>query len=482
MIGRMRKAARAALAIAVACSASPAAAQPGAPGAAGAVPLEAAEVLSSVDRAFPLLERARRDRDVAEGEALEARGNFDLKLKAAGETVDGYYDNERLKATVEQPLAPLGMTLFGGYRIGRGPFPVYDEKALTLDEGEWSGGFNLPLLRNRAVDARRADRQVADLGVDVAAQGVAKARLSVFKDALKQYWEWAAAGRQLGVVRGLLDLAERRDVDLADAVRLGQLAPVERTDNLRAILQRRSALVTAQRVVEATAINLSLFYRAPDGTPLRPSVDRVPAALPEPVPLTPEQELEAVDLALRHRPEVVAQRLKRSQQEVQVRAARNTLLPTLDLFSDVSRDFGEGRPTREGTEVQAGVFFELPLQRRKASGKTRQAEAKLAGIDADLRFLEDRVRADVQDAASALRAAYATVELVRQELTVARELEGLERDRFQLGDSTQFLVNLRELNTADAAFREVKALADYQKALVDFEAASGRLVDRVPVP
>ena len=64
----------------------------------------------------------------------------------------------------------------------------------------------------------------------------------------------------------------------------------------------------------------------------------------------------------------------------------------------------------------------------------------------------------------------------------ARELEGLERDRFQLGDSTQFLVNLRELNTADAAFREVKALADYQKALVDFEAASGRLVDRLPPP
>jgi cobalt-zinc-cadmium efflux system outer membrane protein len=444
--------------------------------------LDAAEVLSSVDRAFPLLERARRDREAAEGEALEARGSFDLKLKAAGQTVDGYYDNDRLTTTVEQPLAPLGMTLFGGYRIGQGAFPSYDEKALTLDEGEWRTGVNLPLLRNRAVDARRADLQVADLGVDVAAQGVARARLSVFKDALKQYWDWAAAGRQLGVVRGLLDLAERRDVDLADAVRLGQLAPVERTDNLRAILQRRSALVTAQRVVESTAINLSLFYRAPDGTPLRPSVDRVPAALPEPVPLTPEQELEAVDLALRRRPEVVAQRLKRSQQEVQVRAARNTLLPTLDLFSDVSRDVGEGRPTREGTEVQAGLFFELPLQRRKASGKTRQAEAKLAGIDADLRFLEDRVRADVQDAASAVRAADASVDLVRQELQVARELEGLERDRFQLGDSTQFLVNLRELNTADAAFREVKALADYQKALVDFEAASGRLLDRVAVP
>ena len=72
--------------------------------------------------------------------------------------------------------------------------------------------------------------------------------------------------------------------------------------------------------------------------------------------------------------------------------------------------------------------------------------------------------------------------LVRQELAVARELEALERDRFQLGDSTQFLVNLRELNTADAAFREIKALADYQKALAEFEAASSSLLDRVTTP
>jgi hypothetical protein len=71
---------------------------------------------------------------------------------------------------------------------------------------------------------------------------------------------------------------------------------------------------------------------------------------------------------------------------------------------------------------------------------------------------------------------------VRQELAVARELEGLERDRFQLGDSTQFLVNLRELNTADAAFREIKALADYQKAYAEFEAATGRLLDRATAP
>jgi len=445
-------------------------------------PLDVPEVLKSVDRAFPLIETARREQDEARGVEREARGGFDLKVKAEAETLQGYYDNTRLKGLVEQPLAPLGMTLFSAYRVGTGTFAPYDEKALTLNEGEFSAGLSVPLLRDRAIDARRTALRTSEVGVNVAAQGVAKARLSAFKDAVKQYWDWVAAGRQLDVARSLLELAERRDEDLASAVALGQLAPVERTDNRRAILQRRSALIAAQRLVEATAISLSIYYRAADGSPMRPAIDRVPSALPTPAPLTTEDEAQAIEAAFEGRPEVQSLRLKQQQQQFETRLAGNALLPSLNLFGDVSRDNGEGRVSRRGTDLEAGFLFELPLQRRKASGKLGQARAKLARVDQELRFAQDRVRADVQDAASALRATYAAVDVVRQELAIARELEGLERDRFQLGDSTQFLVNLRELNTADAAFREIKALADYQKAYAEFEAASGRLLDRVAAP
>ena len=95
---------------------------------------------------------------------------------------------------------------------------------------------------------------------------------------------------------------------------------------------------------------------------------------------------------------------------------------------------------------------------------------------------EDQVRADVQDARSAVTAALEVLGAVRGEVDVARELERLERDRFALGDSTQFLVNLRELATADAAVREARALADVRKALVLLDAATGRLLDRIAPP
>jgi outer membrane protein TolC len=65
---------------------------------------------------------------------------------------------------------------------------------------------------------------------------------------------------------------------------------------------------------------------------------------------------------------------------------------------------------------------------------------------------------------------------------VARELERLERDRFDLGDSTQFLVNLRELAAADAAVRDIRAHTDYEKALARLDRATGRVLERLPPP
>ncbi len=444
-------------------------------------PLTPAEVLTSVERSLPLLERARQDVRLAEGQVTEAQGGFDLSLSSSAKTSRGLYDNDRFSALLQQPLSPLGVTTYGGYRTGDGTFGTYDSRALTYSGGEAVVGLSIPLLRNREVDARRADRQLATLGVSVAEQGLAKARLSYFKDALGEYWNWVAAGRQLAIAKGLLDLALARDQQLADSVALGQTAPVERTDNRRAILQRQSALITAERQLQLQSIDLSLYLRAGDGTPVRPDATRLPV-LPRPdgsVPIPDERHL--VEVALARRPDLKSLRLKRDQLEVDLRLAANNRLPSLDFSVEANRDFGAAIKGA-GPGAEAGLTFTFPLQNRKASGKRTQVQAKLSGVSAELRWAEDRVRADVQDAISALRAAAATLDVITQEVAVARELEGLERDRFALGDSTQFLVNLRELATADAALREVKALADYQKALVTVEAATGQLADRVSVP
>lgn len=445
-------------------------------------PLQPTEVLQSVERSLPLIERARQDLEVALGTLEEASGAFDLTVNSGGRAARGFYDNDRLSASIEQPLAPLGATAFAGYRAGRGVFAPSDSRAQTLANGELAAGIALPLLRDRAIDPRRADREISRVGIQIAERTLHATRLSAYRQAISVYWDWVSAGRQREVARALLVLAETRDQQLADSVSLGQVAPIERTDNRRAILQRRSALVAAERQLQLKAIDLSLYYRAATGDPERPAESRLPL-LPRPTPpLRIPSEDEAVQVALARRPERQSLQAERDRQEVELRLAQNRVLPSLGLFAEAARDYGSGASSRAGSSFETGFTFQLPVQNRRGTGKRMQAQAKLLGVQQRLRWVEDQIRAEVQDALSALRAAADALDVIAEEVTVARELEELERERFRLGDSTQFLVNLRELTTAEAALREVRALADYQKASWTLEVSTGQALDRVAVP
>ncbi len=66
--------------------------------------------------------------------------------------------------------------------------------------------------------------------------------------------------------------------------------------------------------------------------------------------------------------------------------------------------------------------------------------------------------------------------LAAREVIVALDLADAERERFRLGDSTLFVVNLREQAAVDAELRQVAANLDYLRALAFYEQATARLL------
>jgi outer membrane protein, heavy metal efflux system len=113
----------------------------------------------------------------------------------------------------------------------------------------------------------------------------------------------------------------------------------------------------------------------------------------------------------------------------------------------------------------------VPFQRRSATGRLRAAEARERQFEQRDRFLRDQIRAEVQDAYSAFLAAQERARLLRLEVDATRNVEEAERVRFELGEGTLFVLNLREQQTADAALREAAALADAQRAYAVYELA-----------
>jgi outer membrane protein TolC len=87
-----------------------------------------------------------------------------------------------------------------------------------------------------------------------------------------------------------------------------------------------------------------------------------------------------------------------------------------------------------------------------------------------------------RDACSALKAAYERARVLRQEVEVARQLEVAERVRFELGEGTLFLVNLREQAAYETELREVAAVAEFYRALALYEYAIAEAMSRPRQP
>jgi outer membrane protein TolC len=162
---------------------------------------------------------------------------------------------------------------------------------------------------------------------------------------------------------------------------------------------------------------------------------------------------------------------------VELAEAENSLLPKLDAVVLASQDVGAPATSKRDKspfELEAGIYGEVPLQRRAAQGKIEAARGKLSQLQAKREFVANKVVAEVQDAVSALRAAEARIIRSRSNLELAEQTLTLGREQFEAGDIDVQLLNLYEQAATDAQFKLISAEADYFIAVADYNAALAR--------
>lgn len=444
-------------------------------------PLTLVEVLESVRRHYPLLQAIERERSVAAGRLTSAMGAFDTNVNMAGNSLaPGTYENYRSDFGASQLLQSGGVQVFGGYRTGFGNFPTYNLGQKTADAGEVRGGITMPLARDRAIDSARAGRDKAQLDRAIAEPMITRSRLDYMRAAALTYWTWLGAGEREGAAKRLEFLAVRRDGEIAAKVDRGVMANIERVDNQKNIALRRGLLVEADRGVQQSTIDMSLFLRDDSGRPLLPARKRM-QPLPEPIVPEPSLYEQALSRALATRPEFQRLSLERQKVGVERRLAANDTLPNIDAQVYGNQDAGFGKSVLSGPEgldrqvLQAALVFQMPAQRRDARGRIQSADAQLMQIDRRLEFTMDTVRAEVQNAYSKLERAYEFHKQTVQQEELAALVAEAEREQFRLGRSDILRVTLREQAKFDADLLEIAARQEYWRADADLRAADTSL-------
>jgi outer membrane protein TolC len=437
-------------------------------------PVRLNRVVRSVIDAYPLLRVVAQERPIRDGKVLSSWGDFDLQLKAFGIAApEGFYENYRNGFALTQPVFHGGYA-YGGYKIGRGDFQPWFKERETNDGGEFAVGFGTPLLQGRAIDKRRANLFQAEIDREAAEPLVETSVLEFVRTASIAYWVWVASGQALDARQQLLQLAERRVEQINNRVEAGDLPRLARINNNQLIAARETKVIEAQRELQFAAINLSMFLRDPRGAPIVATAEMLPKQFPERALPAPEQIDADVALALAARPELVELELMIESVNVELANARNMMLPKLDAQVLASKDVGgPASPSRNKSpfEFEAGIYGEVPLQRRTARGKVVAAQGKLGQLRAKREFQMNKITAEVQKAVAALVAEAGRIDRSKTNLQLALETLSLAREQFDAGDIDVLAMNLYEAAVMDAQLILIAAQADYFAALANYHAA-----------
>jgi len=433
---------------------------------------ELADVLNSVQLYFPLIKAAQAEIRGQDALVRAAQGAFDPVIEGSYKNrLSGFYDGTSMSSYYRKRFPAFGAEVFAGYSSSSGNFPVYEDDLATSNDGQSRVGLSLSLWRDRDFDNLRYDTASSRVDRLISQYQLQQELISVLQDAYIAYAQWLQAARLLGDFTELLQIARDRAEGVRRSVESGNAAEILAVDNDLAVLQRRSLVVDAQRLLDASAYKLSLFLRNEDGSPRLP-LYRDDLVIPE-ESLGNVEDIDAiVDRVTELDPQIAMARLDRQQEELEVRLSENLAKPRVDLRFYNSRGFGNGPASVQGSENVADISFSIPLATNTARGKANAARSRISGINHRIRQYINEARTDIEVALVNLAATRELEEIAEQELAASRQLAEAEARRFEAGLSDFFQLNQREQVVAEAELKRWRAHFDHQVALANYYGVS----------
>jgi outer membrane protein TolC len=210
--------------------------------------------------------------------------------------------------------------------------------------------------------------------------------------------------------------------------------------------------------------------------------DKLPEPHPDDVP-TLEKALKE---AAAHRPEIEQADLNLRGQEYTIEGTRNALLPQVQVFATYSFAGlgGALRPTFGDVfndnypNLSYGVQVGIPFRNRTAQADAARAVLEQRQLQMKLQDAKNQAVWDVSKAVSAVEQARATLDATLKVAAVSRQVLDMQQQKFTLASATVEDVITAQRNLATAEGNVVRDRAAYAKALIQYEQATGTLLER----
>jgi len=415
------------------------------------------EYLGFVKKFHPIVKQAELVIDESQAKLMKSRGAFDPKI-------DVDYDRKRLKGTEYWDQLNgtfkiptwFGVELKASFEENTGEF--LNPENFIDDGGLYSAGLSVPVARGLFINDRMAQLKQARLFREQAKADRDIFVNNILYEASLVYFKWLRAYNELKLFENFLTNAELRYRGVLRGVEFGENAEIDAVEAKIAVDNRKLSLEQSRVKMMNSSLELSTFLWLENNIPVELQPNVIPDIDTEPIvdATFNINQLRDEELDIELHPKLRSLDFKVQSLDVERRLKANMLLPRVDLeynfltgSPDVARSFNT-------SDYKGGLNVSLPLFLRKERGDLKLAKIKLQ----DTEFEVDATRVNLVNKINALRQeldSYTNQNELTQDIVVGSErLLQAEERKFELGESSLFLVNSRESKLIDVQLKAIE--------------------------
>jgi len=320
------------------------------------------------------------------------------------------------------------------------------------------------------------------------------------------YWNLVTAYEDEKAKERALASAQQLEANNRKQVQAGTIAQIEIVNAQAQEAASQQALITSQTNLQLQQLLMKNAITRNENDPVLANAGIIPTdriQLPASEPVVPTQDL--VNQALQHRPELAQARIDLSNRTISKRAARNALLPTVDVVANYGGTglAGAANPNFTSTGTPsiannggyfdalsatsghptyfAGVSVNIPIRNRAAQADQIRSELEYRQAEVRLQQLENTIAIDVRNAQFAVQQNRAAVDSALKAREFATQSLDAEQKKLAQGLSTTYNVLTQMSNVSTAESNLVNAMSAYESSKLQLDIVTGRTLETLGI-
>ena len=329
------------------------------------------------------------------------------------------------------------------------------------------------------------------------------------------YWDLVYAYENVRVQQESVTYAQKALEDSKHQAQVGTAPPIQVVSSQSTVATDQQNLIVAQNNLQLQQLLMKNALSRSIEDPVLAEADVIPTStmlIPQEEQVIPIQDM--INDAMRHRAELVESRIDLQSRDLNTKAVRNAMLPTLDAFAyyggsglggDVNSQckfngnacspppvFGGANSVGYGSTLNqlvnstapdkgVGLTLSIPVRNREAQSNQVRAELEYRQAQVRELQLENQVRIEVRNAQFDVKQNRVAVQAAQSAVDLARQTLNADLEKLKVGLTTQtaILQDAATLTTGESNL--VSAKAAYEKSRIELDRATGLLLDHAGI-